>query len=165
MVIKVKKLNDNAVIPVYAKQGDSGFDLVACEDVRVFRGTTTLVPTGLAFEIPEGYEMQVRPRSGVTIKTNLRVQLGTIDSGYRGEVKVIVDNKGKEDWTDRPRLLNGELDCVTKPKSHLSGAYLIKKGDRIAQGVIVPVVKAELIETDSLSDSERATGGFGHTGV
>jgi dUTP pyrophosphatase len=165
MVIKVKKLNDNAVIPVYAKQGDSGFDLVACEDRYIFPSKTALISTGLAFEIPEGYEMQIRPRSGVTAKTGLRVQLGTIDSGYRGEVKVIIDNQGTGSKFNLPKLLDGTYDEAQQSLHPLIDSYLIKKGDRIAQGVIVPVVRAELIETDSLSDSERASGGFGHTGI
>ncbi|MBP1907794.1 dUTP pyrophosphatase [Paenibacillus turicensis] len=169
MQVKVKKLNDNAVIPVYAKQGDSGFDLVSTKYMLIEPGETKIVPTGLSFEIPEGYEMQVRPRSGVTLRTKLRVQLGTIDSGYRGEIGIIIDNistkiescaaidiKGQ---TVFERQKNGD------PYELSQGTYMINAGDRIAQGVIVPVVKSEMVETDSLSDSERNTGGFGHTGV
>src|SRR5574342_1134669 len=90
--VKIKRLNEAAVIPKYAREGDAGFDLIATQDVIIEPGATTLVPTGLAFELPPGYEMRIRPRSGVTFKTKLRVQLGTIDSGFRGEVHVIVDN-------------------------------------------------------------------------
>jgi deoxyuridine 5'-triphosphate nucleotidohydrolase len=90
--VKIQRLNSEAIIPKYAREGDAGFDLVAVEDTIVEPGATVLVSTGLAFEIPPGYEMQIRPRSGVTVKTKLRVQIGTIDSGYRGEIKVIVDN-------------------------------------------------------------------------
>lgn len=163
MQVKVKKLNDNAVIPVYAKQGDSGFDLVASEDVIIIPNETEVIDTGLAFEIPEGYEMQIRPRSGITRKTDLRVQLGTIDSGYRGSVGVIVDNiYPSTDGMSRPKDVNGK---EVLGMLGIVGSYLIRKGDRIVQGVIVPVVRAELVETDYLSDSERNTGGFGHTGV
>jgi len=90
--MKVKKMHPDAVIPKYAQQGDSGFDLVAVEDVIIEPGETKLIKTGLAFDIPEGFEIQVRPRSGITLKTKLRVQLGTVDAGYKGEVGVIVDN-------------------------------------------------------------------------
>ncbi|MCP6682968.1 dUTP diphosphatase [Bacillus nakamurai] len=92
MNVNIKRLSPHAQIPAYAHATDAGFDLVAAEDVIIEPGETKLVPTGLAFEIPEGYEMQIRPRSGITLKTPLRVQLGTVDAGYRGEVGVIVDN-------------------------------------------------------------------------
>ncbi len=89
--VKIKRVKD-VELPKYAKPGDSGFDLVAAEDVIINPGETKVIPTGLAFEIPPGYEMQVRPRSGMTRDTKLRVALGTIDSGFRGEVRVIADN-------------------------------------------------------------------------
>ncbi|RPK04871.1 Deoxyuridine 5'-triphosphate nucleotidohydrolase [Bacillus subtilis] len=92
MNVNIKRLSPDAQIPAYAHATDAGFDLVAAEDVIIEPGWAELVPTGLAFEIPEGYEMQIRPRSGITLNTRLRVQLGTVDSGYRGEVEVIVDN-------------------------------------------------------------------------
>lgn len=88
---KIKRVRD-VELPKYAKTGDSGFDLVAAEDTVIWPGETKVVPTGLAFEIPPGYELQVRPRSGMTRNTKLRVVLGTVDSGYRGEVGVLVDN-------------------------------------------------------------------------
>ncbi|WP_407632928.1 dUTP diphosphatase [Bacillus velezensis] len=92
MNVNIKRLSPDAQIPAYAHATDAGFDLVAAENVIIEPGWAELVPTGLAFEIPEGYEMQIRPRSGITLNTRLRVQLGTVDSGYRGEVGVIVDN-------------------------------------------------------------------------
>src|SRR5690625_4442372 len=107
MNLSVKKLHPDAVIPKYAKKGDSGFDLVAVEDMVIEPGETKLIKTGLAFEIPEGYEIQVRPRSGITLKTKLRVQLGTIDSNYRGEVGVIVDNITPKIFASTPRLMKG----------------------------------------------------------
>lgn len=87
-----KRLNDDAIIPTKAHPTDSGFDLCASKDVIIEPGETTVVPTGIAVELPPGYEATVRPRSGITAKTKLRVQLGTIDNEYRGEIGVIVDN-------------------------------------------------------------------------
>ncbi|HDT6578833.1 TPA: dUTP diphosphatase [Bacillus cereus] len=143
--VKIKRVKD-VEMPKYAKPGDSGFDLVAAEDTIIWPGETKVVPTGLAFEIPPGYELQVRPRSGMTRNTKLRVVLGTVDSGYRGEVGVLVDNN------ERPISLNMK-------------AHVIEKGTRIAQGVIAPVVTAHFVEVDELSKSDRGTGGFGSTGV
>lgn len=143
--VKIKRVKD-VKLPRYAKPGDSGFDLVAAEDTIIWPGETKVVPTGLAFEIPPGYELQVRPRSGMTRDTKLRVVLGTIDSGYRGEVGVLIDN------TEIPKAANMQ-------------AHVIEKGTRIAQGVIAPVITAHFEEVDELSDSERGKGGFGSTGV
>lgn len=137
--MRVKKLHPDAVIPKYAKPGDSGFDLEAIESVVINPFGKTIVKTGLAFEVPAGYELQVRPRSGVTTKTNLRVHLGTVDSGYRGEVGVIVDNIG------------GHKEIVPK-------------GYRIAQGVVCPVQRVNLIESNVLSETDRDSNGFGSTG-
>ncbi|MEC2708113.1 dUTP diphosphatase [Bacillus thuringiensis] len=142
---KIKRVRD-VELPRYAKPGDSGFDLVAAEDTIIWPGETKVVQTGLAFEIPPGYELQVRPRSGMTRNTKLRVVLGTVDSGYRGEVGVLVDN-------------------IESVKGNLMSSQLIEKGTRIAQGVIAPVVKAHFVEVDELSESDRGTGGFGSTGV
>lgn len=142
---KIKRVRD-VELPRYAKTGDSGFDLVAAEDTIIWPGETKVVPTGLTFEIPPGYELQVRPRSGMTRNTKLRVVLGTVDSGYRGEVGVLVDN------TEIPKVANMK-------------AHVIERGTRIAQGVIAPVITAHFEEVDELSDSERGSGGFGSTGV
>lgn len=143
--VKIKRVKD-VELPRYAKPGDSGFDLVAAEDTIIWPGETKVVPTGLAFEIPPGYELQVRPRSGISRNTKLRVILGTVDSGFRGEVGVIVDN------TERNLGVNMK-------------AHIIERGTRIAQGVIAPVVTANFVEVDKLSESDRGTGGFGSTGV
>src|SRR5690554_1663739 len=90
--IGFKRLSENAVLPTKAHANDSGFDLYASKDVIIEPGKTAVVPTGIAVQLPEGYEAQVRPRSGVTSKTKLRVQLGTIDESYRGDIGIIVDN-------------------------------------------------------------------------
>jgi len=173
MNVKIKRLHPDAVIPQYAKQGDAGFDLVAVEDIVVEPGATVKVPTGLAFEIPAGYELQIRPRSGITAKTKLRVQLGTVDAGYRGEVSVIVDNiTCYEDLLEVPTMdeeyviygIDGKYDHCSE-KIHFGGSYIIRKGDRIAQGVIAPVNHATFTEVDNLGESERGEGGFGSTGV
>ncbi len=165
MKVKIKKMSDHAVIPKYAKHGDSGFDLVATEDVIIKPGETKKIPVGLAFEIPEGHELQIRPRSGITSNTKVRVQFGTVDSGYRGEVNVTVDNFGRKDIKPVYYTLgvNGER-YETFEAVHLY-TYIIKKGDRIAQGVIAPVIQATFLETDELSNSERGISGFGSTGV
>ncbi|PEJ68690.1 dUTP diphosphatase [Bacillus pseudomycoides] len=144
--VKIKRLNESVEIPRYAKPGDAGFDLVAAEDTIIWPGETKVVKTGLAFEIPPGYELQVRPRSGISRNTKLRVIIGTVDSGFRGEVGVIVDN------TERNLGVNMK-------------AHIIERGTRIAQGVIAPVETAHFVEVDELSDSERGTGGFGSTGT
>ncbi|MDR4144856.1 dUTP diphosphatase [Bacillus paranthracis] len=143
--VKIKRVKD-VELPKYAKSGDSGFDLVAAEDTIIWPGETKVVQTGLSFEIPPGYELQVRPRSGMTRNTKLRVVLGTVDSGYRGEVGVLVDN------TEIPKAANMQ-------------AHVIEKGTRIAQGVIAPVIIAHFDEVDELSHSERGTNGYGSTGT
>jgi dUTP pyrophosphatase len=155
--VKIKRLSENAVLPVYANPSDSGFDLVATEDVIIEPGETKLVPTGLAFELPEGFELQIRPRSGITLKTKLRVQLGTVDQGYTGEVGVIVDNNAR----------NGmDVDYYCTYRCDFEwGGYLVKKGTRIAQGVLAPVAHAQFEEVSELSESQRGAGGFGSTGV
>ncbi|EJS62989.1 dUTP diphosphatase [Bacillus wiedmannii] len=157
--VKIKRFED-IEIPKYAKPGDAGFDLVSAEDTFIEPGETKVIPTGLAFELPPGYEMQIRPRSGISRKTKLRVVLGTIDSGFRGEVGVIIENispKGNEDY--------GCNDVHGDPETYESTTYEILKGDRIAQAVIAPVVTANFVEVDVLSNSERGNHGFGSTGT
>lgn len=180
--VKVKRLSDDAVIPQYATEGSAGFDLIAIEDVIIEPGETKLVPTGLAFEIPQGYEIQIRPRSGVSLKTALRVvnSPATIDSDFRGEVKVIIENTSDNsdnfvDFTEG--LINGNYLVAVNDNWDMKevGAdffcvrpcvpYLIRKGDRIAQGVLQRVPIANFIEVDELDETERGAGGFGSTGV
>lgn len=138
--VKVKKLNVDAIIPVKAHSTDAGFDLYAADEVILGAWQTKSVPTGLAFELPEGYEMQVRPRSGISLKTPLKVLLGTVDAGYRGEVGVIINN--------------------VSPYTHT-----IKKGEKIAQAIIQKLPEVELVEEEELSVGERGINGFGSTGV
>lgn len=140
MIVKVKKLHEDAKIPTKAHKTDAGFDLFAAEDSIVWSGQTKLISTGIAVELPEGYEMQIRPRSGLSVKTSLKVVLGTVDAGYRGEIGIIAQNSGNKE-------------------------YLIHKGDKIAQAVIQKLPEIELIEVDELENGERGANGFGSTGV
>ena len=137
-------LKEGATPPTYGSAGASGFDLRANneDDITIPVGGTVLVPTGLHMAIPAGFEMQVRSRSGLAAKNGVFVlnTPGTVDSDYRGEVKVILHNAGGEPFT-------------------------VQTGDRIAQGVICPVVHAVWNVVESLESSERGEGGFGSTGV
>jgi dUTP pyrophosphatase len=142
--VKVKRLNHGAVLlmPQYATTGAAGMDICSAENLILRPGRRHAVATGFAFAIPEGYEVQVRPRSGLAIKNGITClnTPGTIDSDYRGEVKVILANLGDED-------------------------FAINIGDRIAQIVVAPVIQAAMIEVDALDDTARGAGGFGSTGV
>ncbi|BBO18019.1 deoxyuridine 5'-triphosphate nucleotidohydrolase [Candidatus Brocadia pituitae] len=130
-------------LPQYMSEAASGMDLYAAVDASVLieRGEIKLVPTGIHIEVPRGYEAQVRPRSGLALKHGLTLvnTPGTIDSDYRGEIGIILCNLGKEKFT-------------------------VERGMRIAQLVIQPVTRAELVEVERLEESPRGTGGFGHTG-
>ncbi len=182
-----KRLNDDAIIPTKAHATDSGFDLYAAEDVIIEPGETVIVPTGVAVQLPEGYEAQVRPRSGVTAKTKLRVQLGTIDNEYTGEIGVIVDNIAQVKYdlhSDDPRIvrsLGRNREKMTDVASTLDdwltqveitgdrfnvGTIHVEKGDRLAQLVVqsLPAVEAYEIEGE-IGDSERGGNGFGSSGV
>lgn len=140
MKVHIKKLYETAIIPKYQTNGSVGFDLSSNEEWIIAPKETKVVMTGLSVAIPNGYEMQVRPRSGMTVRTKLRVHLGTIDSDYRGEIGIIVENVGE----DYIRISNGE---------------------RIAQGVISPIERVVFIEADELDETKRGYGGFGSTGV
>jgi dUTP pyrophosphatase len=141
--VRFQKLRPGALVPRYMSAGAAGMDLAsaASEPISIAPGGRVAVPTGLAFAIPPGYEGQGRPRSGLARKFGISLPNtpGTIDSDYRGEVLVLLVNLGAE-------------------------PYVVNPGDRIAQFVIAPVVVAELEEADSLDDTVRGDGGFGHTG-
>lgn len=164
--IGFKRLDESAIIPTKAHASDSGFDLYALEDTIIEPGETTVVPTGIAVKLPAGYETQVRPRSGVTAKTKLRVQLGTIDNDYRGDIGVIVDNIYDE-TTERFTCFELIDGSVTPARRHvMDGAYLVRAGDRIAQLVVQPLppVKAYEIEGD-MGSTTRGEKGFGSSGI
>ncbi len=144
--IKFKRLNpgfEDIALPSYSTPASSGMDVRAAleNELCVLPGMLVLVPTNLSVEIPDGYEIQVRPRSGLAAKHSIGVlnSPGTIDADYRGEVKIILMNFGKEE-------------------------FIIARGDRIAQLVVSKVYHAHLIETDELNNTHRGEGGFGHTG-
>lgn len=164
-----KRLTEDAVLPTKAHAYDSGYDLVASEDVIVEPGETVVVKTGIAVELPAGYEATVRPRSGVTSKTKLRVQLGTIDNNYRGEIGVIVDNTElpQEDHGVfyAPYGIDGKMVAVHRSMHGNPGNYLIRKGDRIAQLVITRLPEVTAVEITELGESDRGGNGFGSTGV
>ncbi|HOI30931.1 MAG TPA: dUTP diphosphatase [Melioribacteraceae bacterium] len=147
ILIKIQRIEnrfDDIPLPEYATGGSSGLDLRAAleNDLVIGKGSFTLVPTNLRVEIPYGYEIEVRPRSGLAAKNGIGVlnSPGTIDSDYRGEIKVILFNFGPED-------------------------FVVKRGDRIAQMVLSKVYKAELDLSNDLNNSGRGEGGFGHTGT
>ena len=166
--VKIKHLSEDAVIPKYAHEYDAGFDLVAAEDVIIEPGETKIVPTGLAIALPPGYEAQIRPRSGITVKTKLRVQLGTVDAGYNGEIGIIVDNihGGNKGMTVKRNALDtsGKVIREVDP-NHIYGTYIIRKGDRLAQIVINQVEQAQFQIIEELDETQRGAGGFGSSGV
>ena len=141
--ILIKKTNKEVTTPKYKTDGSSGVDLSAFLEKKVVikPSSSELIPTGLQVAIPEELEIQIRPRSGLAAKENIGVlnSPGTIDSDYRGELKIILFNHGKED-------------------------FIINNGDRIAQIVLVPIIKMEFEEVDSLPSTVRGQGGFGSTG-
>ena len=141
--IKIQMLDDCAdLFPARAHADDAAFDLRSRADMTLPVGKSTLVPTGIFMELPVGYEAQVRPRSGLALKHNLTLtnSPGTIDAGYRGEVGVILANFGSE-------------------------PFKVEKGAKIAQMVIAPCTRAEIVETDEVDDTVRGTGGFGSSGL
>lgn len=141
MDIKIKRI-ENGKIPEYKTEGSAGADCYARleKEITIKAGKSETIPLGFAVEIPAGYEMQIRGRSGLARKNNIDSFHGTIDSDYRGEVCAILMNKGQED-------------------------FIVKPSDRIAQAVIAPVIKARWDEVENLSETERGEGGFGSTGV
>jgi len=171
--VKVKRLRVDAIIPSKAHESDSGFDLYASEDVIVEPGDTVKVPLGIAIEPPKGYEMQIRPRSGISSKTKLRVQFGTVDTSYRGEIKVTVDNiKAPSGVAFESEFVPGSFvitnvtgeDILIDEQKDVN-TYIIRKGERIAQGVIQQVRKFVMEEATQLDETERGEGGFGSSGV
>ena len=141
--ILIKRLSKEVSLPKYETAGSSGMDLAAniVGNISIDPGKTAIIPTGLALSVPKGFEVQIRPRSGLAAKQKISVlnTPGTIDSDYRGEIKVILINQGQE-------------------------TFKVEKGLRIAQMVVCPVVQAQIKEVEDLSETERGIGGFGSTG-
>ena len=141
--VLVKKLNSKVKLPSYKTEGSSGMDLIAFVDkpIEIKPNNSALIPTGLSIAIPQDYEVQIRPRSGLAAKSNISVlnTPGTIDSDYRGELKIILFNHGNKE-------------------------FIVKNNERIAQMVLAPILKVDFEEVDSLPDTIRGDGGFGSTG-
>ena len=141
--VLIKKLNPKAELPKYKTEGSSGMDLMALIEnpITIKSQNSALIPTGLSIAIPKDTEVQIRPRSGLAAKSNISVlnTPGTIDSDYRGEIKIILFNHGKEEFT-------------------------VNNNDRIAQMILMPVLKAEFKEVEELPKTVRDSGGFGSTG-
>ena len=141
--VLVKNLNSKVKLPSYKTEGSSGMDLIAFVDkpIEIKPNNSALIPTGLSIAIPEDCEVQIRPRSGLAAKSNISVlnTPGTIDSDYRGELKVILFNHGNKQ-------------------------FIVKNNERIAQMVLTPILKVDFEEVDSLPDTVRGDGGFGSTG-
>ena len=141
--VLIKKLNSDVELPIYETSGASGMDLMAFieEPIKIPPNSSYLIPTGLSMAFTEDYEIQIRPRSGLAAKNSITVlnTPGTIDSDYRGEIKIILFNHGKED-------------------------FIINNKDRVAQMILTPVIKMEFEEIDNLPDTLRGEGGFGSTG-
>ena len=142
--ILIKRLSKEISLPKYETAGSSGMDLAAniVDNINVDPGKTAIIPTGLALSVPKGFEIQIRPRSGLAAKQKISVlnTPGTIDSDYRGEIKVILINLGQK-------------------------SFIVEKGLRIAQMVVCPVVQAQIKEVEDLNETERGKGGFGSTGT
>ena len=141
--ILIKRLSKEISLPKYETTGSSGMDLAAniAGNISIDPGKTAIIPTGLALSVPKGFEVQIRPRSGLAAKKKISVlnTPGTIDSDYRGEIKVILINQGQE-------------------------TFKVEKGLRIAQMVVCPVVQAQIKEVEDLNETGRGKGGFGSTG-
>tara|TARA_B100001093_G_scaffold162369_1_gene154792 strand:- start:2663 stop:3103 length:441 start_codon:yes stop_codon:yes gene_type:complete len=142
--ILIKRLSKEATLPKYETEGSSGLDLAACVDknIEIKPGKSEIIPTGLAVSIPQNFEIQIRPRSGLAAKSQISVlnTPGTIDADYRGELKVILINLSDK-------------------------SFIVEKGLRIAQMVLCPVMKAKFKEVESLEDTKRGSSGFGSTGI
>lgn len=140
--VKVSRISQDAKLPEYAHQGDSGMDLFSIEEILIEPGETAFIHTGIKIELPKYTEAQVRPRSGLALKHSITVlnTPGTIDEGYRGEISIILINHGKK-------------------------SFKVEKGMKIAQMVVKPVFPVILEEVDELSESERGKDGFGSTGI
>ena len=142
MTLRFRRVHPDAVLPSYAHPSDAGMDVRSVDELTLAPGRRALVHTGLVMLLPPGYEAQIRPRSGLALKSGVTVlnAPGTIDSGYRGEVGVILANFGEAD-------------------------FQVKTGDKIAQIVVAPVTQSEIVETEDVDETDRGADGFGSTGV
>ncbi len=159
------KCHPNAKMPEYAHPDDSGMDVYAVDDYVIHPGETKLIPTGIKVAVPNGYEIQIRPKSGRALKTKMRIanSIGTVDAGFRGELQVIIEN------IEPPiKDITYDFDDNGRPiiTSILRGSDMtIGKGEKFAQLVLMEVPKAVLFQVENLDDTERADGGFGSSGL
>ena len=163
--LEIKRIRHEAKLPFYANPGDAGMDVCAAEDVLIKPGQCVAVATGLILNIPQGYEIQIRPRSGLSYKTRLRIpnSPGTIDSGYKDELKILLYNAS-------PEIFGIEEDYSVydlHEKDNRAGAYQVYQGDRICQMVLAPVSQADPVDVEDFSshDVEDRGGGFGSSGL
>jgi dUTP pyrophosphatase len=142
MKLKVKLVNEKAILPCYAHPGDAGLDLFSIENIEIPPAESALISTGIVIELPENTEAQIRPRSGLALNHQITLlnTPGTIDYGYRGEIKIIMINHGKK-------------------------VFIVEKGMRIAQMLIKPVLTVDVVQVEELSETRRGEGGFGSTGL
>lgn len=159
------KCHSNAKMPEYAHPDDSGMDIYAVDDYVIHPGETKLIPTGIKVAVPNGYEIQIRPKSGRALKTKMRIanSIGTVDAGFRGELQVIIEN------IEPPiKDITYDFDDNGRPiiTSILRGSDMtIGKGEKFAQLVLMEVPKAVLFQVENLDDTERGNGGFGSTNL
>lgn len=138
-VLKVQLVKEVAGVPVYGHKDDAGFDICSIEEKILKPNERYLFKVGIATEIPKGWYVQIQARSGLAVKHGLQTMAGVVDAGYRGEWGILIVNLG-------------------------NAPYTVNSGDKIAQGILLPIQQAQIIEVDELSDSERGQGGFGSTG-
>lgn len=158
--VSVELCREDAILPTYANINDAGMDIYACSDILIKAGETIVIPTGIKTVIPQGFEIQIRPRSGISLKTPLRMPNtpGTIDADYRDEIGVILSNTSDERYS-------GNIYTIDT-KGNQKGDYQIRKGDRIAQIVLQRVPRINFVLVDSVRDiGENRGGGFGSTGI
>lgn len=176
VVLRVERCRDGAALPCYTREGDAGMDVCAAEDIDILPGGTVLVPTGLKFAVPPGYELQMRPRSGISLKTHLRLanSPGTIDSGYRDEVGIIITNIRMPAGADSIKAVKEIIkNARLFPELYLDDppydgpcVYKIRKGDRLAQIVLQALPAPQLKEVDSVEGiGFDRRGGLGSTGI
>ena len=167
VLVKIVKLNEEAVLPKYATPGSACFDFVAMEDIILVPGQTGLIKTGLAVEVPENYKIAIYPRSGISLKTPLRMgnSVGQVDSDYRGEIGVIIHNTGIACPYTAKMAMTIDNEPIEMDNPAPINTYVIRKGDRIAQGAIEAAIQADFQLVKVLSSTDRGQGGFGSTGI
>ncbi len=163
VILGIERLNERAKLPRYAHEGDAGMDIYASESVTLLPGESKMIPTGITLRIPQGYEIQVRPRSGLSLNTRLRLpnSPGTIDSGYRDELKILM-------WNATPDGLHSDQCHSLSVKGSPAGAYRVEVGDRIAQIVLSKLAFVEWVAAEEMDESALTLdreGGFGSSGL